>query len=219
MEPEVRFTDAQRRAVGEALEPYLANADDLTPALRAIETLTARYLGDLDSGIYALDPPRRGTLDELERLRSAADALSKVLRTLSEPTRDRLTEWVHHAPPPDEPESMGPLAPLVPREMLERCAREAGFIAGRAAMLHIKVAREVRPPGRPPDWAARDFVAGLATVWEGYTGRTLPRGNPNRAPWGAFVAAAMQAVGVDGDPYYLARSVAEARQAEKTSAK
>ena len=75
---------------------HLANPDDLAAALREVEELAAHYLADLESGIHAPDPPRRETVEELERLRDAADALSETLRTLSEPTRERLTQWVSH---------------------------------------------------------------------------------------------------------------------------
>jgi len=217
MLPEVHLKGAQKRAVRDALAPYLANADEADAALRELEALAAHYLGDVESGLYELEPPRSETLDELERVRAAADTLATALHDLSEPTRERLTDWVHHAPPPDEPEGRGPLAPLVPPETLKRCARDAGFLASRAAMLHDDVKREKRPVGRPRDWAALHFVSGLSNLWARYTGRALPRGNPDRTPWGRFVAGAVLAVGVDGDARYLARVVAESRRkTEKT---
>jgi hypothetical protein len=214
MLPEVRFTDAQRRAVLDELSPYLVNRSDADAALRELEALVAHYLGDLESGIYAPDPKRSETLGELERLRVAADALAGALRNLSEPTRERLTRWVQqpvdHAP--DEPAAPAVLAPFVPPEVLERCRRDARYLAWRVETLRAEVAREVRPGGRPRDWPALRFAQGLAAVWKRSTGRE-PRCDPDTSPWSRFVAVCVRVAGVDLSPDYLARIVSEQRRA------
>jgi hypothetical protein len=215
MRSEVRFTDAQRRAVGDELAPHLVNPDDLAAALREVQTLVADYVGTLESGFYEPDPPRRETLDELERLRAAADALAAALENLSEPTRERLTEPVHRTPDhaPDEPAPPDVLEPFVPPEVLGRSRRDARYLAWRFETLGAEVAREVRPSGKRPDWAARDFGARLAAAWVRFTGLE-PRCDPGISPWSRFVAVCVGVAGVDVTPDYLARRiVAERRRA------
>jgi hypothetical protein len=206
----VRFRGALRAAILEALAPYVADPATEAATLRELEELARSYLADLET----LVNDREQVRGELRRLGEAADALSQALGTLSEETRDRLTDWVPYATTPGESSAWGP---LVPSSTLARSSTDAVFIAARAEVLREEVERERPRVGRPRLLAERALVHGLADVWTRLTGQKPPRGDCEGKPWGEFVSAVFKAVGAEGNPYYVGRAVAERlHEAEKT---
>jgi hypothetical protein len=216
MLPEVKLSPRHRCAVLDALTPYAIKPDAAERVLAAVEHCAAIYLRDAGERVTPTRAELREVVAELGKLRETAEAFEAGLDGLSENARELLFAWVEHAPPPDEPGKRGQWAPLVPRETFYRARRDAGFLAARAAMLAADLAAERLPGGKPPNRAAFVFVSLLADAWQDATGRPLPRtGNPARSPWGRFVEACCAAAGVEAEPDYFARVVAESRSARR----
>ena len=158
------FAESAREEIRSCLRPHLRDPGDEDTVIRALEEAIGEYKGLLGAGVNDPLRDRKATLAELEALSEKAGALSQTLQDLHPETRERLTEWVEHAPAPGE--ERGLMAPLFDPQRLQQLPIDVGMLAGRAGLVSKRVEDEERRRGRPTDVAAHDLTSTCRDIFD-----------------------------------------------------